>query len=383
MYIDIFICNMKNLLIISYDFCLEAGGIQNTSYLLAEELSKYMKVFTFCPADGHIPEMPSVLSYQSKYINKGKDKPLYEKEAQNILGDIHLRYHIDYVLVPIYTYAKPAVYLKRKYGVPYGVMTHGNEVMHWSAGYILEHPRSRLRSLYARWNSLRLASQVFSNTDYTKELVKNIIGNKIIYVINPPMGTFPEYVDIPQDQSYVILSIGRLVERKGFQNMIKAMPKILKSLPNIKYLVCGSGDYELELRKLVQSLNLEQSVIFNGRISEEVKEDLLSRCDLLVMPSFEIKKDFQVEGFGIALIEANAHGKFVISSLSGGIPEAVKENETGFLVEENDVEDLAKAVLKYYNPNFSYDPGVCIDWAKKRHISVIAKQYFDVISAVI
>lgn len=86
---------MNNLLIISYDFCLEAGGIQNTSYLLAEEFTKYMNVYTLCPADGHIPNIERIKSFRSCYKNTPQERNDYTKDAIDIVENLHIDYHAN------------------------------------------------------------------------------------------------------------------------------------------------------------------------------------------------------------------------------------------------------------------------------------------------
>lgn len=370
---------MKNLLIISNNFCLEAGGIQNTSYLLAEEFTKYMNVFTFCPADGKIPNNKSIKSFRSRFTFTAKHQSEFNKDAIAFIEQIHLKYHISYVLVPALDYSKPACYINNKYGVPYGILTHGNEVMAITFKDFLRHPRSLFKHLLRRKYFLSNATHIFSNTDYTKELVKKITTNNSIYVINPPINYIPNNKIITETKRKLVLSLGRIIERKGFQNVIKALPYVIKQIPDIKYVVAGTGKYESELHELVKKMHLENNVIFKGRVSEEEKEELLSSCGLFIMPSFAIKGKREVEGFGISFIEANVHGKFVIASISGGIPEAVKDGATGFLVPENDILGLSNAILKFYSDSFHYCPKECVDWAMERHISNITKQYYNII----
>lgn len=370
---------MKNLLIISYDFCLEAGGIQNTSYLLAEEFTKFMNVYTLCPADGHIPNVEKIKSYRSRYNNTQQERNDYAKDANDIVEKIHLEYHLDYVLVLVWNYSEPAYRLKEKYGVPYGVLTHGNEVMSFSLKNYLQHPRSYVKLWLKRKRLLNKATHIFSNTNYTKELVLNITKETSIYVVHPPINLVPKSKSISQNKNKVILSVGRIVERKGFQNVIKALPYIIKHIPDIQYIIAGTGKYESELHELVKKMHLENYVNIKGRVSEKEKEELLSNCGLFVMPSFVIKGEMEVEGFGVAFLEANINGKFVISSLSGGIPEAIKEGITGFLVPENDIIGLSNAILKFYSDSFHYCPKDCVDWAMEHHISNITKQYYNII----
>lgn len=376
-------CN-KNVLILSYDFCLETGGIQNTSYLLTEELTKYANIYTICPSDGNAPNFLGSNSIKSRYANTPKEKRLFDKESIEIAENLHNQYTINYVLCLHYAFAKPAFFLQKKYHVPYGILTHGNEVMSISLNDLLKNPRSRIRQLFTRNRLLSNASQLFSNTDYTRGLVMKLCKNNNIYVVQPPVDIKNNSnLQHSKEKSKVLLSICRIVERKGIQFVIQALTIVIKQIPDLQYIIAGTGEYEKSLKSLVKKCNLEKHVQFIGQVSEESKHKLLSECGLFIMPSYMIKKAHQVEGFGVSFLEANNYGKFVISSRSGGIPEAIKENITGFLVDECDIEGIANAILRFYDDSFQYDPNDCIQWAQDHHISKIAKQYWDLISVII
>lgn len=365
----------KNLLIISSNFCLEKGGIENTSYLFAEYFSKQMDVTTLSPSDGQIVDLPGVNSYQCKYPQRNL---LYLYDSIVKVIKAHKQRKIDYALSVHFGFAFCCVFLKLFYGVPYGVLAHGEEVIKWKKGTWKESIRYTL--MYPiRFLVFKYADQIFCNTEYTRGLVENITNNRNITVINPPVGLLPDLKEVTPSKAPTIVSIGRLDERKGCQNVIKAMPKVLKKFPDIKFLIAGGGGYGDTLKELTRELQLEKSVVFIGRVSEEEKCKLLSECGLFVMPSFIIPH-VSVEGFGIALLEANSYGKFVLSTRSGGIPEAVEDGKTGFLVKENDVDELAEAIIRFYDPTFTYNPKDCIEWAKKRHISNIVKQYCEQIN---
>lgn len=369
----------NNVLIINFDFCLEAGGIQNTAYLLAVELAKYANVFTLCPADGNAPDHSGVKTLKSRYaISKG-ERLDYTKEAIEIAEKLHLQNTIHYVLCIHYAYSQPAYYLKKKYKIPYGILVHGNEVMQPSISKLLCSP-SLIKSLIIRCKLLNYTTQIFANTNYTKKLVKKTCFNNNIYVVQPPVDI--EKICVPnniqkQRKNKILLTVCRLVERKGIQFVIKSLPSVIKSIPDIKYIVAGTGEYENSLKELVSKYKLEKYVEFRGRVTETEKSTLLSECGLFIMPSFKIASARQVEGYGVSFLEANLFGKFVISSYTGGVPEAIINGVTGFLVEECDIEGISKAILKFYDDSFVYNPKDCIQWAHEHHISNIAKQYWD------
>ena len=374
----------QRILIIGDDFCLEAGGIQNTNYLLAQYMLPYMEVNTFCPADGNAMNIEGIRSFKCKYAFKPlKKRLLYLINSISIIAKIHSENKIDFILSTHYAPCFCAVFLRLFYGIPYGVLTHGNEVYSkWPAMSLKRRIIWFVFDSVKRQIVLKYANQIYANTFFTKSLVEKITSNKNITIINPPIGLLPNDEDVNTDNHY-LLSLGRLVERKGYQNLIKALPIVLSKYPNLKYVIAGSGPYEKELRKLVDVLNLKESVIFKGRVSENDKVELLKNCSVFVLPSYEIPEQQSVEGFGLSLLEANVYGKFVISTMSGGIPEAVDDGRTGILVPEGSITELGNAIILFLSPEFNYDQIYCKEWAKRCHITNIVNLYYSSISKLI
>lgn len=368
----------KKLLILSSDFQLETGGVANTSYLFAEYFQPYMDVITFCPSDGISPNISGVVNYRGKYA---RNNILFTIESCFKIFSIYKKHQFDYVLSTRYGNAPSCILLKWRYGIPFGVLCHGQEVIKWRKGGLLGTIKGNIyypiRALV-----LKFATHIFANTNFTKGLVKRLTNNRNITVINPPICLKKQTKDISIRKTPILLTIGRLDVRKGFQNVVKALPKVLQVKPDIKYIIAGMGPYETELKNLVSSLHLQESVDFKGKVSEEEKCELIEKCSIFLMPSITIKND-SVEGFGLSLLEANLYGKFVISTFSGGIPEAVEDGKTGFLVEENNVNALADAIIRFYDERFTYNPKECVEWASKRHITEIVKQYMIQISKVL
>lgn len=376
----------KNLLIIGSSFCLEAGGIENTNYLLAEFMRPYMNVFTFSTVDGKVPNIDGVKSYQGNVsFNDPRKRLGYFKDTLKIVKNIHKEYHIDFILCANYNFGFSAWVMKRKYGIPYGVMTYGNDVYKkWiKQRNLINQIAWFCLDFIKRQILLNNANQIYSCSSFTRELVGNVTTNKNVMVIHPPIGLKSERFDVEGKYKGNILYLGRLDERKGVQNVIKVLPQILKRYENIKFIIAGGGPFEHQLKELVAELKLDGAVDFKGRVSEEEKKELLKNCGVFVTPSINMPERQSVEGFGLAMVEANAYGKFVISTYSGGIPDAVKNNATGFLVKENDLKELADAILKFYGKDFTYDKEECYKWADEHHISNIVKQYNSSISAII
>jgi phosphatidyl-myo-inositol dimannoside synthase len=143
----------------------------------------------------------------------------------------------------------------------------------------------------------------------------------------------------------IILSVGRAVERKGFDMVIKAMEEVVKEDENIIYLLAGGyGNYTDELKKLIKNSPVRENILFlEETVDEEVKA-LYDLCDVFIMPSRQIGSD--VEGFGIVYLEANLFGKPVIGGRSGGAVEAVVDNETGLVVDPENVSEISETILK-------------------------------------
>lgn len=145
----------------------------------------------------------------------------------------------------------------------------------------------------------------------------------------------------------VILTITRLVYRKGIDTVIRSMKQIIKQNPEVIYLIAGGGEDEQRLKNLADELELNSWIKFVGRVPDEELLLYYNACDVFVMPSKTAPPN--VEGFGIVFLEANACGKPVVGSNSGGIPDAIIDEETGRMVPEDNPDELADAILTFLN----------------------------------
>jgi phosphatidylinositol alpha-1,6-mannosyltransferase len=230
----------------------------------------------------------------------------------------------------------------RLLGKPYFISVYGGEILH----------EFRARSVRRNFASARA---VIAISNYTKSLLGGLgVNEKRIHVI--PCGTDPQRFHPDIDGSSVrekfgiegkkvILSVSRLVKRKGNANVIAALPGILEEIPEAHYLIVGKGDEEGTLKTQVQDMGLSENVTFAGYADESELPGYYAACNVFVMPSFAAHRGENVEGFGIAYLEANACGKPVIGGKTGGVTDAIVEGETGLLVDPLDVEDIRKAIL--------------------------------------
>jgi phosphatidylinositol alpha-1,6-mannosyltransferase len=207
----------------------------------------------------------------------------------------------------------------------------------------------------------------FPASDYMADLLRRhgVEDNRIKVIIN---GTDPEKFHPVNTQKArkiigfegdkMLLSVSRLVSKKGIDTTVKAFAEVLEDHPSSRYVIVGDGEQKEELLQLAANLGIADSVQFAGSIPHH-HPDLIhyyNACDVFVQPSKTEK--FNVEGFGIVFLEANACGKPVVGSLSGGIPNAVVDGETGILVKERNPHALAAAISKLFdNPDLAAQMG--------------------------
>jgi len=204
------------------------------------------------------------------------------------------------------------------------------------------------------------ADKIICANSYTANLVKSFNGNlaEKISIVNPAIE--PLFIRNPQrarelqqkfglENKIVLLSLGRLVLRKGFDRVIEAMNLIIRSNQDIVYVIAGDGPDADILRKATNDLpdKIKNKIIFTGLVSDTDRWAWLELCDIFIMPSRNIDGDF--EGFGTVYLEANLAGKPVIAGDSGGVRDAVINNINGLLVNPESVEEIAAAVIKLAN----------------------------------
>ena len=219
-------------------------------------------------------------------------------------------------------------------------------------------------------NSLSLKTFYFRNTEkivlltyQTKEIIKKIHhlsddNLEVIYVgvdisllkVKETKLEIRKDFNIPDD-TFVILSVGRHVQRKNFQLVLRALNMINKLdfrfKSKIKYYLIGDGEETANLKQLTIDLNLEKQVVFLGSFSGNVRNKYYKMSDLFIMPS--ITKNVDIEGFGVVFLEANYFNLPVIGTATGGMIEAIDNGETGFLIRQNDVNELVDKIMILFN----------------------------------
>ena len=155
--------------------------------------------------------------------------------------------------------------------------------------------------------------------------------------------TLPAY-DLMEPPSF--LFVGRLTARKGVDDLLKAFAIVKSRYREARLSVVGDGPEREGLVSLASSLGLADSVRFTGSLWGEELRHEYARCCALVLPSKNVPTDSANEGLGLTLIEASMHGKPLIGTRHGGIPEVVRDGENGLLVPPSDPAALSQALLK-------------------------------------
>ncbi|MBH5334441.1 glycosyltransferase family 4 protein [Streptomyces pactum] len=143
----------------------------------------------------------------------------------------------------------------------------------------------------------------------------------------------------------VVVCVSRLVPRKGQDTLIRAMPRILRQVPDAALLIVGGGPYERDLRRLVETTAVARSVFFTGTVPGEELPAHYGAGDVFAMPCRTRRRGLDVEGLGIVYLEASATGLPVIAGDSGGAPDAVLDGETGWVVRGGSVAQTAERIV--------------------------------------
>ena len=251
---------------------------------------------------------------------------------------------------------------KRKYTA----IIHGSE---------LRLPNIMLRKL--TYLSLKRFHKIIAVSNYTKSLISHIELNNIEVIHNGFQMKFPDSAQEKNKPVPVLITVGNVTMRKGQHNVIKALPLLLKKYPDLKYHIVGIPTKKEEMQSLALELKVENSVFFLGKVSDTEKLELLQEADVFVMLS-EKTKSGDVEGFGIAILEANALGVPAIGAVDCGIEDAIKPGVSGILINNKDSEQFAIAledILKNYEV---YSQGAKT-WSKNFTWDKVIKEYLKVL----
>lgn len=228
-------------------------------------------------------------------------------------------------------------YLKKYFGVPYLVFTYGMEIEAWGL----------------QKNEKRKMKKVLMNADrviYINEVTKNAllklgVREGQLVKIQPGVAEKKKEKGKGKTDKRYILSVGRLIPRKGFDTLIEAFGKLDQTkFGDVELWIVGEGEEKQRLQELAAREYLGDRVRFLGRVSDEELQEFYSCAEIFALTPREIAGD--IEGFGIVYLEAAAHGVPAVGTRTGGVPEAVIHDKTGLLAEPNSPQAVAIALMQ-------------------------------------
>ena len=340
---------MEKILCITNDFGPRAGGIETFVIGLIERLPR-SRVFVYTSAqdNSHTYDRKWLEDYGVEVV---RDKAKILLPTPGVAYCVKALVREREISTVFFGAAAPLGLLSRglrKAGVKHIVaLTHGHEVW-WS-------------KVWPFTMAMKFISRHVNHLTYLGEYTRSAIARSITDQAAASMVKIAPGIDTnhfsPQDASElrselgltdkkVIVSVGRLVHRKGQDILIEAMPSIIKEVPEAHILMIGEGPYRSYLETRVKTLGLQERVTFIGRIQYAELPRYICAGDLFVMPSRSRLAGLEVEGLGIVYLEASACGLPVIAGNSGGAPDAVLVGETGLVVEGTNTEAVASAVVE-------------------------------------
>lgn len=310
------------------------GGIPTYNRLVCRSLNevdfaadRHVLIATDDPADvsRRSADLPDL-----KFKAYGRRRMAFVRQVLSLA----INHRIDLALIGHVNYAPLGLLLRRlQPQIRYGVMMYGVDV--WT------------RLSRARWLALQQADFAISISEYTKQRAVEVNG-----VVEARVHLLPNALEVAPVDSLVnahgtahtqglnLLSVCRLdsAERyKGVDTVIESLPLIARRVPEVRYVVVGSGTDLGRLKELAARVGVSDRVIFKGSVDEVSLRICYQTCDVFVLPSAG-------EGFGFVFLEAMQYGKPVVAADSGGTPEVVQDGVTGTLVPYGDVGELAQAL---------------------------------------
>ena len=349
---------MGTQLLLAYDFPPIGGGIARWM----AELARRYPTGSLVVSTGQHPDAPDV---DATFPNTIDRLPIPARRLRTIQGlllwsrraAVLTRTHgAEFVWCGnIKPAAYPAKWVMERLGTPFGILLHGGDLL------ILQHQvhRSALKRRTAR-ALLTSASVLVANSQWTRDRCVHLLGEldveptaEQIRVV--PLGADHEFFRPGLDVSAVrrrygleegrwLLSVARLTRHKGIDTALQALHALCREYPDLRYAVVGTGEERGALEEMARELGLADRVRFLAGVPDRDLPALYNLAEIYLGVSRLMEQ--RVEGFGISLAEASACGVPVVAGRSGGIPEAVRDGETGLLVEAEDPVAVAAALRR-------------------------------------
>jgi phosphatidylinositol alpha-1,6-mannosyltransferase len=248
--------------------------------------------------------------------------------------------------------AYPARWLLGRRGIPYGVILHGGDLL-----IAAEQARRSARKRAVARQLLGDAGILVTNSAFTREVTLQTLAQLELpfdaaRVVVVPLGTDPSRFHTDVDPGVArdrfqlpegrwLLTVARLTPHKGIDTALHAFARLAPRHPALRYAIAGSGSDRERLGALAASLGVADRVHFLGAVADAELPSLYRGADVYLGLSRRLGID--VEGFGISMVEASGCGVPVVGGRSGGVPDAVRDGETGILVDPESADAAAEA----------------------------------------
>ena len=317
-------------LIVTRAFPPELGGMQSLMWGLTKEMSKNFMIKVFADYQKNHKEFDDKESFSIERV--GGIKFLRKIRKAQLINEFLKESKVQGIIADHWKSLELIKSNKKKY-----CLIHGKEINHPKESSI----NTRLIKV------LNDTEKVIANSEYTKNLAidKGVDKNKVV-VINPGVNPAEELNKkslekverLLKIKTPRLITVSRFDKRKNHEKVIMALRNLKQQYPDIIYICVGYGDEENNLKKLVQELDLSSQVMFFKDISDDLKNSLLAKSDIFVMPSIIHKTS--VEGFGIAYVEAAQYGVPSLGGKDGGATDAIDHNKTGLICDGNNLDDI-------------------------------------------
>ena len=330
-------------LIVTRSFPPELGGMQSLMWGLTNELSKNLLLKVFADFHASHKEFDKNSSFSIERIGGIKFLRKYRKAA--LVDEFIKENKVKGIIADHWKSLELIKSNTKKY-----CLIHSKEINHKKGSLI----NKRILKV------LNNVEKVISNSEFTKNLAIDCgVNADKITVINPGVNPIKnlDKKSIQQVESLLkiksprLITVSRLDKRKNHEKVIMALRNLKQVYPNIVYICIGGGEEEENIKKLVKELNLESQVMFFKEISFNLKNALLAKSDIFVMPSIIHKKS--IEGFGIVYLEAAQYGVPSLGGKDGGAPDAIKHEHTGLICDGNNLDEVYSS-LNYMIENKRY-----------------------------
>ena len=317
-------------LIITRAFPPELGGMQSLMWGLTKEMSKNFMIKVFADYHENHKEFDNKENFSIERV--GGIKFLRKIRKAQLINEFIKENKIQGIIADHWKSLELIKTDKKKF-----CLIHGKEI---------NHPKgSSLNKRVVK--VLNNVEKVIANSEYTKNLaINNGVNRDKVIVINPGVGIVEELnkKSLEKVESLLkiktprLITVSRFDKRKNHEKVIMALRNLKQQYPDIVYICIGYGDEEENLKKLVQELDLGSQVMFFKDISNDLKNALIAKSNIFVMPSVIHKTS--VEGFGIAYVEAAQYGIPSLGGKDGGASDAISHDKTGLICDGNNLDDI-------------------------------------------